>query len=51
MNNAANVAYSAWPERLYMIDEHGHIAYAGGIGPFKYDPHEVRAWLATALAQ
>jgi len=45
MNNAADLEYSAWPERLYVIDEHSHIAYAGGIGPFKYDPEEVRAWL------
>jgi hypothetical protein len=46
MSNAADLAYSAWPERLYVIDEHGRIAYAGGMGPFKYDPGEVRAWLA-----
>ena len=45
MNNAADLAYSAWPERLYVIDEHGRIAYAGGMGPFNYDPQEVRAWL------
>ena len=46
MNNAADLAYSAWPERLYIIDERGRIAYAGGMGPFKYEPEEVRAWLA-----
>jgi hypothetical protein len=46
MNNAADLAYSAWPERLYVIDEHGQIAYAGGMGPFNYDPEEVRAWLS-----
>jgi len=46
MSNAADLAYSAWPERLYVIDEHGRIAYAGGMGPFNYDPKEVRAWLA-----
>ena len=45
MNNAADLAYSAWPERLYVIDEHGRIAYAGGMGPFNYDPQEIRAWL------
>jgi type I thyroxine 5'-deiodinase len=45
MNNAADLAYSAWPERLYVIDEHGRIAYAGGMGPFNYEPDEVRAWL------
>jgi hypothetical protein len=46
MDNSADLAYSAWPERLYVIDEHGHIAYAGAMGPFHYDPEEVRAWLA-----
>jgi len=46
MNDAADHAYSAWPERLYIIDEQGRIAYAGGMGPFHYDPEEVRAWLA-----
>jgi hypothetical protein len=45
MSNRANDAYAAWPERLYIIDESGHIAYRGGMGPFKYDPAEVRAWL------
>ena len=49
MSNAANDAYAAWPERLYIIDEGGHISYKGGNGPFKYDPKEVRAWLAKAL--
>jgi len=47
MSNAANDAYAAWPERLYIIDESGHIAYRGGIGPFNYNPSEVRDWLAA----
>jgi len=47
MNNAAEGAYSAWPERLYILDEGGHIVYKGGNGPFKYDPKEVRSWLAA----
>jgi len=46
MNNAANDTYAAWPERLYIIDENGKIAYRGGMGPFEYYPKEVRAWLA-----
>jgi Iodothyronine deiodinase len=46
MTNAADAAYSAWPERLYIIDEEGRIAYRGGMGPFHYAPEEVRAWLA-----
>jgi hypothetical protein len=51
MTNAANDAYAAWPERLYIIDEQGHITYKGGNGPFKYDPKEVRAWLANRFGE
>jgi hypothetical protein len=47
MSNLADAAYSAWPERLYIIDESGHIAYRGGMGPFNYKPAEVRDWLAS----
>lgn len=51
MNNAANDAYAAWPERLYVINESGHISYKGGNGPFKYDPKELRAWLAARFGE
>jgi len=47
MNNAANDAYAAWPERIYIIDESGHVAYRGGLGPFQYHPEQARAWLAA----
>jgi type I thyroxine 5'-deiodinase len=47
MSNAANDAYAAWPERIYIIDKSGHIAYRGGMGPFNYKPEEVREWLAA----
>jgi hypothetical protein len=47
MSNAADSAYAAWPERLYIVDETGHIAYRGGMGPFHYKPAEVREWLAA----
>jgi hypothetical protein len=45
MDDAANRAYAAWPERLYVIDPDGRIAYKGGNGPFNYKPAEVRVWL------
>ena len=51
MNNAANDAYAAWPERLYIIDEQGRIGYKGGNGPFHYDPKEIRAWLAVRYGE
>ena len=47
MSNAADKAYAAWPERLYILDETGHIVYRGGMGPFHYKPAEVREWLAA----
>jgi hypothetical protein len=51
MSNAANDAYAAWPERLYIVAESGQISYKGGNGPFKYDPKEVRAWLAKRYGE
>jgi peroxiredoxin len=38
--------YAAWPERLYVVDADGRIAYRGGMGPFDYHPEQVREWLA-----
>ncbi len=37
-------AYSAWPDRLYIILK-GVIAYVGGVGPNGYKPKEVGNWL------
>lgn len=51
MSNAAEAAYSAWPERLYVIDENGRISYRGGMGPFNYDPKEVRTWLSARYGE
>lgn len=35
-------AYAAWPERLYLVDEAGHIAYAGGPGPGGFSPTQFK---------
>jgi hypothetical protein len=45
MTDLADHLYSGWPERIYIIDESGKLAYCGGIGPFNYHPEEARAWL------
>ena len=47
MENQADELYAGWPERLYIVDELGVIAYKGKVGPFGYDPEEVEAWLAA----
>jgi hypothetical protein len=51
MSNAADNAYSAWPERIYIVGEDGHIAYRGGMGPFNYHPNEARSWLASRFGE
>ena len=29
-------AYTAWPERVFVIDSHGRFVYVGGYGPEDY---------------
>ena len=45
MDNTVDIAYAGWPERLFVVDADGYIAYAGGQGPFNFEPDEVAAWL------
>ena len=48
MDDAANYAYGALYERLYVIHR-GKIAYEGGRGPMFYRLHEVQEWLENYL--
>jgi hypothetical protein len=50
MDNPAENAYAAWPERLYVIAAGGRIVYRGGLGPFGFDPQEMEKALAAHLA-
>ena len=40
-SDAALSAYAAWPERIYVVDAEGRVAYKGGIGPFYFEPEEI----------
>ena len=51
MDNQADELYAGWPERLYIIDETGRIAYKGEPGPFGYHPEEVEAWLRQSFPE
>jgi type I thyroxine 5'-deiodinase len=42
-------AYTAWPDRLYVIDLDGRIAYKSGAGPFGFKPPEVESALKRLL--
>ena len=43
-------AYSGMPDRLYLIDRDGKVAYKGGRGPFGFKPGELEQQMAMMLA-
>jgi hypothetical protein len=45
IDNKVDEAYAAWPERLFVIAADGRVAYAGGQGPFAFNPDELSSWL------
>jgi hypothetical protein len=51
MDDQAENAYAAWPERLYVVAAGGRIVYRGGLGPFGFDPQEMEQALAAHLAR
>lgn len=51
LDDAVNEAYAAWPERLYLVDVDGTIAYRGGPGPRGFIPGELDSALARGMAQ
>jgi alkylhydroperoxidase family enzyme len=58
MDDRVGHAYSGMPDRLYVIDREGRVAYKGGRGPFAFKPGEMEQALvmtlldqATAVAQ
>ena len=50
MDDAVMNAYVAWPERLYLVDEDGKIAYASGPGPWGFIPEELKTAIDRVVA-
>jgi hypothetical protein len=48
-DDAVASAYGGWPDRLYLIDRGGRIAYQGGEGPFGFDPDALDAAVLAEL--
>ena len=38
LENTTEKAYSAWPDRLYVIDKQGRIAFKSAPGPYGFHP-------------
>src|SRR5438045_3277850 len=41
VDDAVGRAYSGMPDRLYLLDKRGRVAYKGGRGPFGFKPGEL----------
>lgn len=48
-DNRVERAYTAWPDRLYVIARDGTVAYKSAAGPFGFKPAEVEATLKRLL--
>ncbi len=44
-DNHVERAYTAWPDRLYVIDRNGSVAYKSAAGPFGFKPAQVETAL------
>jgi hypothetical protein len=49
IDDSANRAYSGFPDRLYLIDRDGKVAYKGGRGPFGYKTRELEQTLVMMM--
>ncbi len=51
MDDRVGHAYSGMPDRTYLIDREGRVAYKGGRGPFGFKPNELEQALVMALLE
>jgi hypothetical protein len=51
MDDSAERDYSGWPDRLYVIDSQGRVAYKSRPGPFGFKPDEMEEALVQVLAR
>ncbi len=49
MQNSAQKAYAGWPDRLYVIDKEGKVAFKGDPGPKGFLPADAEAALKKLL--
>jgi type I thyroxine 5'-deiodinase len=44
-SNRTEQAYTGWPDRIYLIDKNGRVAYKSRPGPFGFEPDELKVAL------
>jgi len=50
MQDSTERAYTGWPDRLYVIDRAGRVAFKSQAGPFGFHPDEMAKALRSAIA-
>lgn len=43
--NSTEAAYTGWPDRMYLIDPNGYVAYKSKPGPFGFKTDELKSAL------
>ena len=49
--NSTEQAYTAWPDRLYVVDTDGRVAFKSGAGPYGFRPAGVESTLQELLGE
>ena len=47
LGNTVEAAYTGWPDRLYVIDRDGRVAYKSAPGPYGFSPKGVEETLSS----
>jgi hypothetical protein len=49
--NTTERAYTGWPDRIYLIDTNGRVAYKSKPGPFGFKPQELEQALGKLVTK
>jgi Iodothyronine deiodinase len=49
--NSTESAYTAWPERLYLVDRNGKVVYKSKPGPYGFKPEELQSALHQVVPE
>ena len=47
--NSTEIAYTGWPDRIYLIDSHGRVVFKSRPGPFGFNPPELQSALTRLM--
>jgi hypothetical protein len=50
-SNTTEAAYTGWPDRLYVIDRNGRVAYKSSPGPFGFHPQQLESTLSRLIGR